>query len=549
MESRLARSWLAPISVGLAATTIYLNTLSNAFTWDDHLLIGANPLFDEQGKSFSSWLMHGSALASARPILMATLAWDGWLWSTRPFGFHLTNLALHGLNSILVYGLTASLWRRRWLAWLSALIFALHPIHTEAVNGIGFRGDLLASLFALSSLWAYALFRRAQSPRRFMALGLALLCFAVSLWAKESAIVVPALAALLDATGTFSSSIPSRHWRRWLFLLAALLTGGYLLLRPATSGYRALRPELPGAAVQTSASSWAFEPSPPQWDLIYRDPSVNLFTMSSVLAEYVRLMVLPYPLRVERAPRVILSATDRSFLWASLMLLSTAGLASLAWSLGHQPLCMGIIWFAIGLLPVSNLIPIFNPMAERYLYLPSVGACWALAYGLSGLGRNAKSSVLLVLLLSSYSALTWRRNADWRDDERLFAREVSGPDQNARVHFNLGVRRHRQGRWLEALESYQNAIQLHPGYVEALTNMAVVYEDLGQEDRSLALLKQAVSLQPRSPLPQELLAQNLERRGQTAAALRSYERAAIDFPWYWPVRSRLGELRATASLP
>jgi tetratricopeptide (TPR) repeat protein len=514
-----ARGWWFAWASGivLAVFLAYSPSLRNGFVWDDHILVEGNP-----------------ETAATRPVFRLSLMADKRLWGMEPGGYHLTNLLLHSADALLVARLGTVLLGGGVPGLLAGLLFAVHPVNTEAVNAVSFRADPLALLFVLLALLAYIRFREAEGSARRIALLLGTAAFyLLGLLSKEMAVTFPALALLYEWTGKKTAA--GRAWRAGalclLFSLPAVL---YLGLRAPRTRYTAIASGPKGSG----GPSGVYEPSAPQWDAVYRDPRVNFMTMSAIFADYFRLMLVPHPLSADRAPELRTSARSPR-LWYSWALL--AGLAALVVLLRkrHPSASFGLGWCFIALAPVSNIIPIYNPVAERYLYMVSAGACWVLAWLVNRVPARAWQAGLSCALILPYACLTFSRSKEWRSDETLFGVEVQGTPGNARVLYNQGLQHQLNGRNTRAMEAYKRALALHPGYVEAMSNLGYLYEADGRTAEAVELYRSAVELEPASPIPYDLLGSLLDKQGKLEPAMALYRRALKADDGFYPAYMHL----------
>lgn len=560
--------WSEAAAILLLAALVYSNSLRNGFVWDDHIYVEGNPFVAEPANirlllDPRFYSENQRVQAGSRPLLLASLLVDRALWGERPSGYHLTNVLLHAANSVWVYRLGLALFpigaagAGPPFAMLAGLLFAVHPIQTEAVNAVSFRADLLAAFFLFAGFFALLAARR--SGTRGFAAGLLVsgACYGLGLLSKEMAATLPALALLAELY------LPSGRWnlRRTaaaalVFSVVAVWYAGFWAPRFRYQGIRsesfeetAARDRAaaadPARVYRAPARHYVFDPSPPPWEEAFADRKTRLLTYAGVFGEYFRLLAWPAPLAADRAPEI---RRD----WRSpRVLASGAALALLlaaAWLLRSRAAApaFGIAWCFVALLPVSGLVPLYNPMAERYLYVVTAGACWAAAAGLallSGLaGRRALAAqaVAAGLVLLACGRATHARNADWRDDRALLDAAAPGVRQNPRVFYNRAGVRLADGRVAEALRDYEAAIRMHPGYFEAWMNLGTVLKTLRRAERARACYQRAVALSPRTPLPRFIYGKFLDERGELAEAGRMYAEALRIHGGFQPARLRLG---------
>ncbi len=541
-------------AVFTAAFFAYSNTLKNGFCWDDHILIESNAFLAEPHalKTLVEQIDLAPVvpiLSAARPIFLASLVIDHRIWGDGPFGYHLTSVILHGLNAVLVWR-AGLLFLNPDAALISGLVFAVHPINTEAVNMPSFRPDLLAVLFMLLALMAYRRMESAPEPGSAgAAMAAAGMAYALGAFSKETALVLPAAALWFDFC-FLERPWRAKFWRR----LAAMILFGYLALyywhfRSGRSGYQSISSQATPAvmairddaalAQSPSPREVVLNPSTPQWDALYHWPELNFRTMCVVFADYARLMIIPYPLRADRAPPLISSWADWRFLAALALFLLLLAAGARAYALGARPLPWGLGWWLIVLLPASNIVRLYNPMAERYLYPAAVGfawiAGWAASLAIARAGRSGPKLKLFVLLaagsvLALLSSMTRARNNEWKNDAVLFGREAALGSKNARIYYNLGFMAQAQGNLGKAEQDYKTAIALNPRYIEAMNNLAGLQEIKGESRRALKLYSEAARLNPGNSIPYDSLGAALAKKGQVAAALAIYHKALQENP-------------------
>jgi tetratricopeptide (TPR) repeat protein len=439
------------IIIALIAAT-YVNSLPNGFVRDD-------PLFFEHNTFYKSWsnfptllktdyIVTGNRMAlnppgdlgsgevSYRPVGSATFFIDGWLWPENAFGYHLVNFLLHAANGVLTYMLLLAVTGTSAAALLGALLFGVHPINSEAVCNIGFRADLLAFFFAVSAFLLFLKHDRYAGPRRGIYYLAALVCFFFAVFSKESAVFLPVMLLAYDF-----------YWRKIQFVRHAPFIGVtlfflfvYFFVFP-NSTLAALEPDLAG-----------------------RIPG-----MLAILAAYLKAFVLPTSVHVLPT----LYAPPAQTVMSGEVVLALAAVIALVWGIvafykNHKGLSFLLLWFLAAYLPVSNLVPIANPMAHRFMYLPSLGILGAAALALCRIeqayrhskklptfGKILKYGILALCMLTTISL-----NGLWRSDALLAMDITRQYPQNASGHFALGLAYFKEGLYDEAVVAFQRAEQL-----------------------------------------------------------------------------------------
>jgi len=377
------------LAVGLCAVVVYLGALWNQFALDDLPIIVTNPLVAHPSgiwRAFAApyWPPELGARLY-RPLVIATYVFDGLVdgagW------FHAVNLLWHAAVAVGVAALA-----RRWTddagALVAGLLFAVHPVHVEAVANVVGRAELMAGLFTVLAVYA-ALARES--------VGWSALAWALGLLCKENAAVAPALIALGWVVGL---ARPDRR-RAARFVATWVLVGGAYAVVYATVGHGFVRYE-------TVAPMFVGE-----------SPIAVRLTAVAALADVARLLLFPLTLRVDYSPderTVVTSPLDPRFVAGLLCVLLRGALLVLAWKRGRRLEAFGLGWIGIALLPVANLIyPAGFYVAERTLYLPSAGLVLAAAAALARLPRERLRPVMAALVLLG-GIRTFLRVPVWRDD-------------------------------------------------------------------------------------------------------------------------------------
>lgn len=545
------RWFLGGTAVALAAFGVYANTLSNGFVWDDKALIVDNPFVRDWNNvkvllSPAYFLPESirSVENAARPMWILSALVDVKLWGLSPAGHHLTNVLIHAVNSLLVFGLGAAFGGPA-LAVCAGLLFAVHPVHAEAVAVVGFRADLLAAMFFLAALLSYKLWTRREGTGareivlRAALLGASVAAYGAGLLSKEMAITLPAVLVLHDLL------MSPGPWRAVLRRRAPAYAA-YAALAPVYLFFHAHRSDHGvGALVETlvtKASSWltlaasvhaefVATPTPSPTAMLAGDPLSNFFTMSTVAARYLGLLLWPFTLRAEHA--VAPHASPDAQVLLALAAIAAAAAIAVPLARRAPAAALGLLGFFVTLLPVSNFQPIYNLMAERYLYLPSVLFCLAAACGMTAVWRAARArgaaargaaALAAAALLAAFAVRTVTRNADWRDEKTLWTVASRQSPTAARAWYNLGVLARQEGDAAAAKGLFRRALVLRPDYVEARTNLAALSGAEAIEEYA-GLVRKNV----RTPVPSMNLAGLLVKEGKFEEALRVYRDVERNF--------------------
>ena len=466
---------------------LYATGLPHGFVYDDHGSIAENPFLDEPG-SFQKVLTFQTLADSSvsdgrRPLVILSYLLDRAVWGLKPFGYHLTNLFLHLIVVALVLVLVRRVQPERgmFLAFAAALLYGLHPVLTETVQCPAFREDILLTLFVL-------LFLLATTRQRTAWLAIPALAFA--LLAKESAVIAPVLALWMWLC--FPSTRPRRG-------TAFALTGisAVVVLLFAALWFRS--GPLQAAASEQAAMALPFP--------------ANLLTAPWLWVKELRVLVWPHPLIADYVITPIMQISDWKFLAGAAALLAFA-VSAVALVRRAPWIAFGMGWMLIGFAPVSNIVPLYNPFAERYLYVIAVGFALITAQLLSLLpernwrccaarsdesGESAclhSHAVLLALICAVYTGLTVNRIVDWTDDLSLWSKTLLQEPRSARAHTWVGLSYKKAGKIELALKHFNEADILNPREISGLINIAVLYGQHGRFADAEKLLREAVSRRP-----------------------------------------------------
>lgn len=437
----------AALLVVLAAALAYVQVLGGGFQYDDFLVI-----VDDAGvHSLVAW---AAGLGGLRPLLKLTYTLN-WLAGPAPAGFLAVNLALHLLNAWMLHRLLLGVgaWtgledrRAAFAALAGALLFALHPVQSEAVAYVSGRSSSLSAALSLGSALAYL---RGRITDRFVwsnVLSPAL--FVLAVLGKETALALPLALTLLEACGPAGRRRPiAGPWVHWS-LAAAAAVG--LLLHPGYHRFLAGSLGLRGWADQFRGSIEG-------------------------LAYLFGKLLWPAGLNLD-PPLAIPPAWDPRLAGWTLLL---AGLALLgAWALRRRPwLAFGLLWGLLWLLPTQGPVPRLDLANERHLYLALAGFAFVLGTGLAALPVRA-GRALLALAAVALATTTFQRVQDYRDEVTMWRASLAVAPANPRAWNNLGVALHGRGDGAGALHAFEQALRLRPGYGQAEANLRAV----GQRSR------------------------------------------------------------------
>lgn len=509
------RLWV--FALVLASAGLYSNTLGFGAAWDDSRFVfnsGATDGISAIPGMFTTQMVRDvpRARGAYRPLTASTYAMDWTVGRGNARFFHWTNVFLHVAVTLLVFVLLLRLRAPLAAAGLGSLVYAVHPVHVEAVANIAGRAELLVGLFMVGAAVVYL-------GGRGVFRGLAVLaCFVGALLSKEHGITLPVLLVTLEVLRPGAEGRPVRRLLDRAGLWAAMAGVGatYMLVRRAVLGTFSTSDVAPfigdlstGRRITTAIANWL---------------------------EYARLHVVPLDLSVDYGPAVIMPSGPGDLLfWAGLSV--GIGLLVVAWRAWprHRLATLGAAWFAVTMLPSSNLlVPIAQWLAERFFYVPSVGfsmlvaAAWAARPPSLGGRERQLITAAVTLVLVGFSVRSWNRNARWEDSTTVIATLITEHPEAFRAQWYLGRLYFEQGRLDEAFAALDSATALQPNAFEMRLERA---EWLIRLER----LPEAVDLLESLPYGRHVdreahLVRALRGLGQMEAADSAMGRGLVAFP-------------------
>lgn len=527
IRTRNALLWLAVIA---AAVLPYLNSLPNDFVWDDRPLIledhqvrSPRHLSDIFLRDFFSHSEDQVKYGYYRPVITFSYMLDLAVWGLRPAGFRATNILFHAGCAVLVVLLARRLFEGRpFVPWAAGLLFAVHPIHTESVTWIAGRTDVISSFFFLSAFLLHVLQGRDVLRRAG-----ALLFFSLALLAKEMAVVLPAVVFLYEALS-----------RRAGFRTSMLRSAPYAICVVVYLVWR-------GAIASVS-----YNPSGIHSSGIYVFAAVKTFWL------YVWKLVWPVRLSAYIQNPGPVGIAEASVI-ATLLLTFGLGLLLARALRRREGYAFPLAAFVVSFVPLMNLVRISAPfdmgfpMSERFLYLPSVFFCAALAFALDRyVSPRALRIGLCAALVVFWSGRTVVRNRDWRDEETFFRACIARAGDAPLLHAALGSHLSAAGRHEEAIAALDEALRLNKAQTAKegepiLNNLGVAYRMAGRHQEALDLFDR---LAARADRPSAVNAYNrgmcLLALGRPADAREAFERGLRLRPDYAEALAGLAEAQS-----
>ncbi len=502
-----------------AVVLVYGNTLANQFAMDDELYIMRNAQVTDP--SLHRLFSPNPVSSVFRPVAFATLAFNWALSGAEPLSYHLVNLILHAgatwLLYILLQELLGSGTEGKTVAFAATLLYAVHPIHTEAVAWAVGRAEMLAAGFLFAGWILHLRDRPAAS----------LACFALAMLSKESAVAFFPLVLLGDyARG---------KWKpRLRYALAAGLSLLYLGLLWKVQGGRFGPAEIP-------ATDNPLAHLPAGW---------RILNALRVAWKYVALQIYPAALSCDYSFNQIPIYRDwRHTLPAALAAAAAAG--AWIWTVRKRLAGWAIaggIYFAGFAATANVLVPTGTIMGERLAYLPSAGFCLLFALGWNWL-RQKKEFLAwgaLAAIVFALSVRTVLRNRDWKDTFALYSSAVRAVPNDAKMHSNLAGQYFTRNQLDLAAREYQIALRINPDSPDALAFYSALEFRRGDYQSAGVMMEKALSMSRRNNLNYDFMAVTfaaiLMKTNHADGALEYLNREIAESPTYAPAWSLRADL-------
>lgn len=556
-----SRRAVASTAIVVAAFAIvpFAGTVNHQFTYDDGTEVVLNSairslrnvpaIFGE-----TAWEGAGERAPIWRPLTTTTLALNHAAGALEPWGYHVVNVALHASVALLVLALGLVLRLAPLAAGAGAIVFAVHPVHVEAVVNVAGRKDLLATLFVLLGLLSHVAALR-RTSRWWCALPIA--AVAAALLSKENGVIAPGLFVAWDLTVGRDAFALRRRRAVALYVGYAATVVAYLVARQAVVG---------GFGFPVDTIPFVTNP------LAHVAPGTRLLTAVAVLGQGLALVAWPAVLSPDYsfdAIPLVTTSLDPRFVLAALVIAVLGGVA-VAFARRVPQVTFAIVWYAMAISPTANvLFPVGTIFGDRLLYLPSValailaGAVVARVVGDRRVLLRRAAAAVAVVAVTMLMARTVAYAAAWRDDVTLTREAVrvypacgtahehlgaalmrSGdvseaiaeletavqilaraPELPARALIELGVAYERQARLLDAAAVYERLLGHERDHPDALWRLGVVHWAQGRREEAVVLWRRTVAVDPSHARAMTDLGIALEAQGNVAEAEAAWIRA------------------------
>jgi hypothetical protein len=505
--------WRNSLALVLLVFAVFAPVRHHEFVdFDDAEFIVSNPQV-AAGLSATSvrWAFSHAYDATGGPLTWLSHMTDVELFGMRPGPQHLTNVALHALNAVLLLVLLYSLTGALAPSTFAAALFAVHPLHAESVAWISERKDVLSTAFALSATIAYAGYARRGGLSRY---SVVIILFVLGLLAKPVVAVMPAVWLLLDVW-------PLRRRPRLIeklpFVVLAIIAMAFTL-----SAQRAI-----GAVTATSRLAWP----------------VRVANAVLSYATYLWQTVWPANLAVFYPYRDPAGMFGRVVLAAIVMLTCSV----IAWRAARtrRYVAVGWWWYVLTLVPMIGLVQVgSHAHADRFTYVPLIGIFIALAWTLwewasaSAVRRTVVTVAAATIVFAC--AVTARAQVNtWRTSETMWLQARAATGNNFRAEAGLAEAARRRGDLDAAISHYQTSVSLAPDAADFQVNLALLLGERGRVAEAASAFERAVALRPNDAESHNNLGAMLARLGQWQDAAAQFRRALEISPTYELARRNL----------
>jgi protein O-mannosyl-transferase len=498
----------------LVTLLCYGNILANSFVYDDDQQILQNPYirswhFLPEIFTTTVWSFVGQAGATNyyRPLMTLSFLILWKLFGPIPFGFHLFSIVVHAGVVILVFYVGRKVFQDWRVAWVGALLFALHPIHTEAVDWIAALPDLESAFLFLTAFGIFVAFER-PGWKHWLAQGL---LFALAVLAKEPALMLVAVAIAFEHAVRSDREISPLRQKLLRYAPLCIVGAAYLLLRIALFGKLA-------PVLQHPKISWA----------------QSLYSAFALLAGYARYLLWPSPLSAFHVFHASDSLAQPAVL-TGLALAIVGVTGALLLRRVSPAAAFALLWMGITIAPVLNARWMAaNVFTERYLYLPSVGFCWFIGWCCIRLwDSNAArvpvrrtARVAVVLFISAVAALGATsiilRNRDWQSDLSLYTRTLkTDPDADI-IRSNLAGVYFDRSDYVHAGQEWERSLAGKPDNVITMNALGILYTVQQRYPEAEAMLRRAIAAKPLWADPHYNYGILLHKTGRDTASLEEH---------------------------
>jgi len=510
----MAKKYLYIAILFILSFGVYVNTIKNEFVYDDNDLILRNPQVKKSSvqEIFSTPFWGERKFGLWRPITILSFRLNYLMKGFSASLFHLTNIILHSLTVLILYFFLLHMTGKYEVSFVSSLIYAVHPVHTEAVAWIVGRSEILATLFSLLAFLFLIQFHKGK--RRWEKITCFLLSgifFLVSLLSKETGITLPFLYFLYLI---IFQREKIKHLKTWTGLI-------YLLFLSLIYIY--IRIKVLGGIIGPVGEAEYFYQYP---------PFTPFLTLPLLFFQYLKLSLFPFSLCVDYTFSPITHLSPLFFLLSIVFLLY---IFLIFFTLTRHPLLsFSLSFFLLSLFPYLHIIPIGWLIGERFLYLPTVGICLLMGVGLEKMSFKGRY-LLIFILIFSFSLRTYTRNFIWKNEFTLWKATAQDNPDSVRAYYNLANFYGRKGDILQAKKFYAQAHNNTKGrkkkhFADIYNNWGLLLGKEGKMKEAEILFRKALEINPFLATAYINLGNILISQGRLEEGIKLYKKSVLINP-------------------
>jgi protein O-mannosyl-transferase len=514
---------LGGVIIVLAAMAAYHNCFRVPFLLDDVRSVIENPTIRHLWPLWGPLSPPSKLTVEGRPVVNLTLAINYALGGVMPWGYHALNLAIHILAGLMLFGVVRRTLlqpglRDRFgvaanrLAPAIAVIWTVHPLQTEAVTYVSQRAESLMGLFYLLTM--YCFIRGVESGKSVRWYALSVTACLLGMGTKEVMVSAPLMVLLYDwmfVAGSLRKAW-ARRWRLYVGLAGTWILLGYLVANASSRGG--------SAGFGTEMSWWPYA-----------------LTQCRAVVHYLKLSVWPHPLVFDYGTATV-KHVGQALPYALLLAALAAG--TVIALCRRQAIGFLGVWFFAILAPSSSVVPVVTQtIAEHRMYLSLAAVVTLGVMAINALLGRYSGAVFLALALG-FGLLTAQRNEDYRTELSIWNDTVAKRPDNARAHNNLGLALQQAGRTQDAVEHYEQALQIKPDYADAHYNLGIVFFREGKLSDAIGHFEEALRISPDYAKAHYNLGIVFMQEGKLTDAIGHFEQALRIDPDYAKAHANLG---------
>ena len=491
---------------------VFGNGIGNEFVFDDIPLVVENELI-RSIENIPVVIGIEEGVPQYRPVRIVSYMIDYAIGGMTPAVYHVFNYIYHGLTAFIVYLVLQELMGAWLIAVAGGMLFIAHPIVTDSVTYISGRRDILVALFYVLGFYYFVRYRKRGG---WWYPVLMVMCFLLALGSKEMAVTFPVVCMLYDftvawaelessgsMTGKMKKAMVGVFRQHWKMYVPVVLIGGYYFYDKVFVHYPSLKKGFYGG-----------------------DAVSNFSTTARIICHYIKLVFFPVVLHADYSYNAF--PLSRSFFEVG-VLGAVAAVGGIVWIVVRwlerdRWVFFGGMWFFVTLLPVCQIFPHHELMAEHYVYLPLVGVIMVFARLWWHIVQRKRvlGVVVVSLLFVLFSVRTVERNRDWRDGMTLWGSVLKRTPECARAHDNMGTEYFKRKEYASALSHYQWAVRIRPDHAIFHNNLGMAYGALGDIENARKAFEKAIMLNPQ-------LAKSYVSLGMIFCIKKDYEKAVHFF--------------------